>query len=63
MGIFKLLLVENTKVLVEFAKAGLGKHHVELIEWMIQPDKLPVDSEYRKREFLFEVTLFYKLNP
>ena len=59
MGIFKRLLVENPKVLVEFAKAGLGKRHVELIEWMIQPDKLPEDNHYyRKRAFLFEVTLF-----
>jgi hypothetical protein len=55
VSIFKRLLVENAKVLVEFVKAGLGTRHVKLIEWMIQPDKLPADSDYRKRAFLFEV--------
>lgn len=55
VSIFKRMLVENPKVLVELVKAGLGKSHVELIEWMIQPDKLPADRDLRKRAFLFEV--------
>ena len=49
------MLVENPKVLVEFVKEGLGKKHVEMIEWMIQPETLP--QELKNRAFLFEVTI------
>lgn len=51
--IFKHMLVENPKVLVEFVKAGLGKQEVKMIEWMIQPEMVP--EEMKKRAFLFEV--------
>lgn len=47
------MLIENPKVLVEFVRDGLGKKHIEMIEWMIQPETLPVDK--RERAFLFEV--------
>ena len=59
MKIFKHMLVENPKVLVEFVHEGLNEHHVQMIEWMIQPEKLP-DQE-RNRAFLYEVYIHFKL--
>ena len=50
------MLVENPKVLVEFVKVGLGQKHAEMIEWMIQPEKLP--QEMKRRAFLFEVIYY-----
>lgn len=51
------MLMENPKVLVEFVRDGLGIKHVEMIEWMIQPETLPENE--KERAFLFEVNNNY----